>query len=428
VTLRISAMGGWALSLLATAACSTAMSGTGANTGSSSGSSVTPGGSGSGATAASTGTGSPGAGSTQASGTTGASSSGSALAATGASGSTVASGGGSGATAAGATGSTAGASDEAGVSTTGSGDDASTGTTANGDTPAWRAINTDTTGWRQTTFTARQVDPTVSDPNSHPDDMERASVDTSKPLKKKLCVVLTGIGTGPGQGIGDWAGHQGFHVFQVGYSNAISMAANGDTDPDTPGNTRMNQFDAKGRTPSNAQTLLPDSIQERTIKAIQYLVIHDPGGDWGWFLNQDGTMRWSDGCFIGYSYGATHLAVIARYVRLGLGVSTSGPQSEGFPAATWIMTPSATPIERMFAIYGADDGPATPGHYDDTTLALGYIGDVLMTTTTAAPGTPPYMGSHRIEVDGQGHTEFCAGMPPSYCYYMFGLPPFPAIP
>jgi hypothetical protein len=293
---------------------------------------------------------------------------------------------------------------------------------ADGDTPPARAINTDTMGWRQTTFSARQADPTVSDPASHPDDMQRASVDTSKPLKKKLCVVLTGIGTGPGQGIGDWAGHQGFHVFQVGYSNAIPAAASGDTNPDTPGNTRMNQFDGKGRTPANAQIKRPDSIEERTIKAIQYLMQKDPGGDWGWYLNADGTMRWSDGCFIGYSYGASHLAVIARFVRIGLGVSTSGPQSEGHPMATWITMPSATPVERLFAIYGSLDGPATPGHYDDTTMALGYIGSVVHTTVGGVPGTPPYMGSHRIEVDGQGHTEFCAGMPPLYCNYMFGLP------
>ena len=296
------------------------------------------------------------------------------------------------------------------------------------DTPAPRAIQTDTTGFRQIGFTARQVDPTVSDPNSHPDDMERASVDTSKPLKKKLCVVLTGIGTGPGQGIGDWAGRQGYHVFQVGYSNAIDMAAKGDTNPDTPGNTRMNQFDGKGRSPSNAQTLPQDSIEGRTVKAIQYLTTKDPGGDWGWFLNTDGTMRWSDGCFIGYSYGATHAAVIARSVRLGLAVSTSGPQSEGFPDATWIKMPSATPLERLFAIYGSEDGPDTPGHYNDTTAALGYLGDVLMTTTTALPGTPPYMNAHRIEVTGQGHTEFCAGNPPAYCQYMFGLPPFDSAP
>ncbi len=296
------------------------------------------------------------------------------------------------------------------------------------DTPAPREMQADTKGFRQTNFSARDADSTVSDPKSHPDDTQRASVDTSKPLKKKLCVVLTGIGTGPGQGIGDWAGHQGYHVFQVGYSNALDMAADGDTNPDTPGNTRMNQFDGKGRTPSNATTLRQDSIEGRTVAAIHYLEQKDPGGDWGWFLNSDGSMRWSDGCFIGYSYGATHLAVIARNVRLGLGVSTSGPQSEGHPDASWIKQPSATPVERLFAIYGSEDGPDDPGHYNDTTKALGYLGEVLTTTTTADPGSPPYMNAHRIEVTGQGHTEFCAGNPPQYCNYMFGLAPFSSAP
>jgi hypothetical protein len=422
VTLRIRTACGWALSIIvpmACGACNASMSGTGVDTGMSSGSMM--GGSTGATSISSTGT-TPSAGSgSSPAGASAATSSGSTIASAG---SRIA----SGSIAASQTGSStpSGASDDGGVSaTTGAdGGDAST-YAADGDTPAWRAINTDSAGWRQTSFSARTADPTVSDPNSHPDDLERAAVDTSMPLKKKLCVVLTGIGTGPGQGIGDWAGHQGYHVFQVGYSNAIAMAPNGNTNEDMPGNTRMNQFDAEGRMPANAQTLLPDSIQERTIKAIQYLTVHDPGGDWGWFLNQDGTMRWSDGCFIGYSYGATHLAVIARYVRLGLGVSVSGPQSEGFPNATWITTPSATPVERMFSMFGSEDGPAK---YIATTMALGYVGDVLMTTTTAPAGTPPFMGSHQIEVDGQGHTEFCAGQPPPYCYYMFGLPPFMPIP
>jgi hypothetical protein len=423
---RVRLMGA-CLSLMAASACSDNVAGTGAAsgtnssaTGAASAASGTTGGpsSASGAAAATSGASSGVA--TSGVATTGISGNDSGSASGGASGST-ASAGATGASGSAASGASAGATDsEAGITPEASTDEGGA-KNQGGDTPPWRAIQTDSTGWRQVQFSARQADPTVSDPNSHPDALQRASVDTSKPLKKKLCVVLTGIGTGPGQGVGDWAGHQGFHVFQVGYSNAISPAAPGDTNPDTPGNTRMNQFDGKGRTPSNAQTLRPDSIEERTIKAIQYLTKADPGGDWGWFLNQDGTMRWSDGCFIGYSYGASHLAVIARYVRIGLGVSTSGPQSEGHPAATWIMMPSATPLERLFAIYGSLDGPATPGHYDDTTKALGYIGDVLMTTTTAQPGTPPYMGSHRIEVDGQGHTEFCAGIPPPYCAYMFGL-------
>jgi hypothetical protein len=191
----------------------------------------------------------------------------------------------------------------------------------------------------------------------------------------------------------------------------------------------MNQFDGKGRTPSNANTKRFDSIEGRVIKGLQYLDKADPGADWGWFLNQDGTMRWSDGCFIGYSYGASHLAVIARYVRIGLGVSVSGPQSEGHPDANWLKMPSATPVERLWAMWGTQDEPATTdngykSHYTVTTGLLGYLGDVVHTTTSPTIGTPPFMGSHRISVDGQGHTEFCAGNPPVYCNLMFSLPPY----
>jgi hypothetical protein len=325
---------------------------------------------------------------------------------------------------AGAAGTTAGAGGTTGAA----------GATAAGDTPAWRAMMAPDGQNHNVRFTAQAADPTnaaAMDGASHAGNPQIAEVDMSKPLKKKLCVVLPGIGNGPGQGIGDWAGGQGYHVFQVAYSNDLEMAPNGDTNPDTPGNTRMNQFDGKGRTPSNADIKRFDSIEGRVIAGINYLVEHDPGGDWGWFLNQDGTMRWSDGCFIGYSYGATHLAVIARYVRLGLGVSVSGPQSEGFPGASWLKMPSATPVERMWAMWGTLDEPAMTdngykSHYTVTTGLLGYIGDVVHTTVGGgnALGTPPLMGSHRISVDGQGHTEFCAGMPPLYCNLMFALPPY----
>ncbi|MDB4982581.1 MAG: hypothetical protein JWM82_3333, partial [Myxococcales bacterium] len=298
----------------------------------------------------------------------------------------------------------------------------STGAGGVGDTPAWRPLMVTDSMRHSVKFSARMVDPTVSDGNSHPDAMESADVDTSKPLKKKLCVVLPGIGNGPGQGIGYWAASQGYHVFSVAYSNALGA---GDGTPDGMGNTRMNQFDGKGRTPAGANTTRADSIEGRTIKAIQYLTTHDQAADWGWFLNQDGTMRWSDGCFIGYSYGATHLAVIARYVRIGLGVSTSGPQSEDHPDSNWLKIPSATPVDRLWAIWGTTDEPKTTdngykSHYTVTTGLLGYLGDVVHTSVDASAGTPPYMGSHRLSVDGQGHTEFCASGHP-YCSYMFGL-------
>ena len=196
----------------------------------------------------------------------------------------------------------------------------------------------------------------------------------------------------------------------------------------------MNQFDqARAAHLLNAQTLRQDSIEQRTIEAIKYLEVKDPGGDWGWFLNQDGSMRWSDGCFIGYSYGASHLAVIARNVRIGLGVSTSGPQSEGHPDASWIKQPSATPLERLFAIYGSEDGPATPGHslQRHPRWRSAYLGDVVMTTTTPTPGDATVHGPRTVSrCTGQGHCRFCAGathLAYRQCH-MFGLPPFAPIP
>jgi hypothetical protein len=376
-------------------------------------------------------------------GTTGAAGS----ATTGAAGSDATGAAGSGTTGAAGSGTTgaAGAATMTGVGgTTGAAGSGTTGAAGNGGTTGAGGASTtgDTAPWRDmmasdgmrhnVRFSAKTADPTnaaMMDGASHPGDNQIAEVDASKPLKKKLCVVLPGIGNGPGQGIGDWAAGQGYHVFQVAYSNAISEAANGDTNLDTPGNTRMNQFDGKGRTPSNANTKRYDSIEGRLIAGINYLVDHDPGADWGWFLNKDGTMRWSDGCFIGYSYGASHLAVIARFVRIGLGVSVSGPQSEGHPDANWLKMPSATPVERLWGMWGTQDEPAPTdagfkSHYTTTTMLLGYLGDVVHTTVGGQLGTPPLMGSHRISVDGQGHTEFCAGMPPLYCNLMFALPPY----
>ena len=102
------------------------------------------------------------------------------------------------------------------------------GATTAGDTPPWRDFVSGDTMRHNLRFSAKTADPdnaAAMDGNSHPGDNQIAEVDMTKPLKKKLCVVLPGIGNGPGQGIGDWAGGQGYHVFQVAYSNAISIDA-----------------------------------------------------------------------------------------------------------------------------------------------------------------------------------------------------------
>jgi hypothetical protein len=290
------------------------------------------------------------------------------------------------------------------------------------DTPAPRPIHTDDAGFREKTFTAQSLDPQAT--QGHATSTEYAAVDTSKPLMQELCVVLTDENEPPGIATADWMYPHGFHVLQIAYENDITMGPPGDTNPSTPGNTRMDQFDAAGRV-TWVTIQRPDSLEERVVKALQHMVTADPGGDWGWYLNPDGnSVRWSSGCFVGYGYGGTMAAVIARYVRLAHAVSLSAPDAEGRPDAAWLTTPSATPLDRVFAIYGQDDDPASAGGYNDTTGALGYLGSVDVVGLTAAPATTnPYGGSHRLELTGSGKGSYCnagADYPP--CLYSFGLP------
>jgi hypothetical protein len=286
---------------------------------------------------------------------------------------------------------------------------------------------------RDIQFTAASLDPMAN--SGHQGDNQHGRFDSSKPTKWKLIVLLPGIGGGPGLGTSGWISSQGFHEFDVAYDSAIPGAPNKPdpraSDPATVGNTRMNQFDGKGRTPTcsddNCTANAPlvtrsNSIEQRVLNGIKHLAMIDPMGGWDWYLNADGnSIRWSDCGFFGYSYGATHAAVISVYVRLGLVVVGSGPWNESHPEATWIRTASATPGDRAYAIFGKMDG-RYPDYINETKM-LGWPGPYPFEIPTTIQGplnapAPWYMGSHSLQVDDQGHTEFCAGSV-AECLYAF---------
>ena len=287
---------------------------------------------------------------------------------------------------------------------------------------------------RDIMFTAASLDPNAK--NGHAGESQHGRFDSSKPTKWKLIVLLPGIGGGPGGlGTSGWIASRGYHELDVAYDSGIPGAPDKPdpraSDPATVGNTRMNQFDGKGRTPAcgddqcsaNAPAITrADSIEERVLRGIKHLAEVDPMGGWDWYLNADGSsVRWSDCGFFGYSYGATHAAVISVYVRLGLVVVGSGPWNESHPEATWIRTASATPGDRAYAIFGKMDGRYPD--YTAETKSLGWQGPYPFEIKTSTHGlltdpAPWYMGSHSILVDDQGHTEFCA-TDYSECLYAF---------
>jgi hypothetical protein len=379
----------------------------------------------------STGTG----GDTGASGTTGSGVSGTTGTSTGTAGSTS---GGAGATgAAGSTTGGGGAGGGAGVATGTAG--AAGGTTgaagASTDPPPPRPINVTGTGVYQG---------------------NGLRLDKSKKIMGKLVLYLGGIcgGTGAG-GIESFVNGYGFHT----YAPATQTCVNGgdanhapyrtmltSTDPAVVananrivGDARMELWDGVDRVPF--VTVAPGkSIQDETIAALKAGMTQDPGGDWGYFLNADGTLRTTDVWVVGYSWGSQTWAMISSYVRFGRVICTSGPQAEGFPNADWILKPgpNRTPPDRQFTLLGfnanypsmdkLDTAPNTVTSMIDTTTKAGWLGPPI----NVHPGDlGPFAPGHQIAMVGSdpnspgGHTVFCTNNPKNgwipVCQYVFGV-------
>jgi hypothetical protein len=285
---------------------------------------------------------------------------------------------------------------------------------------------------KQFTFNAKQLDPMAgtSTPDTNAGSQEFAMLDAKRPkIQGKLVLTMGGIGTCCGQGgIGGFAVGLGFH--HMGIAMLTTNSALPDSFKDTAknmpddmeanrqmGDGRMEAWDGKDRV-SWLNINEHDSFAYRTAMALKYMVTQDPGGDWGYFLNADGSVRWSDVYLVGYSYGSQTLAVVGKYVRIGRGIATSGPVDEGFPNATWIKAASATPLERMFGLYGSSNLDTKV----QTATAAGWLGPPV--TVNGGATTADLMMGHQFILQGQGHSEFCAGDGGQWkalCQYSFGV-------
>jgi len=304
------------------------------------------------------------------------------------------------------------------------------------DTPPVRPLNINPAAAanKQISFTAKQLDPMAgtSTPDTNAGSQQHGMVDTKRPkIQGKLVMTMGGIGTCCGQGgIGGFAVGLGFHEMAVAMLTTNSalpdkykdQAKNMPNDVEANrqmGDGRMEAWDGKDRV-DWLNINEHDSFAYRAALGLKYLQEQDPGGDWAYFLNADGTVRWSDVYLVGYSYGSQTLAVVGKYVRIGRGIATSGPVDEGFPNATWLKAPSATPLERMIGLFGSTNL--------DTKVQTGTAAGWLTPAVTVKAGatTADLMMGHMFILDGQGHGEFCAGDGGNWkalCQYAFGYTP-----
>jgi hypothetical protein len=195
------------------------------------------------------------------------------------------------------------------------------------------------------------------------------------------------------------------------------------------GDARTDLWDGKGRVTWN--TVAPGkSMLAETLAAIQYGMTNDPGGDWGYFLNTDGTLRTTDVWVVGYSWGSQTWAMVSTYVRFGRVVCTSGPVDEGWPNATWMTDPSATPEDRKFDLVGQDS--PWPTQMDQILLNAtkaswpGTVTNVLPNGTPTSYTSDQHLFSLVGGVGGMtpgGHSVFCNDNPANgwipLCKYAF---------
>lgn len=274
------------------------------------------------------------------------------------------------------------------------------------------------------------------------------SVNKTKPIQGKLVLLLGGICTGTGAGgFESFVKQNGFHVFAPKTQTCVNSAPDKYKDiiktaPDDAeanrqvGDARVELWDGVDRV-DWVTVNKGESIVEQTLGAIEYGKANDPGGDWGYFLNADGSLRTTDVWVVGYSWGSQSWAMISSYVRFGRVIVTSGPVAEGFPNGAWMTHPSATPNDRKYLLVGlkepypsANDGDKGDMEKFVNVTKAGWVGAATNVTPTSAG---PYTAEqHLFAMIGSnntspgGHTVFCNDNPSNgwlpVCKHVLGLP------
>ncbi|HVZ75387.1 MAG TPA: hypothetical protein VHJ20_23585 [Polyangia bacterium] len=229
-----------------------------------------------------------------------------------------------------------------------------------------------------------------------------------------------------------WLGKRGFHVFGVKFYHCQHIDNwSAPYGRDYPTNCRLQTFDGMARggaeNDANGNVTATNNIAYKIKTGLAMLHASYPQEDWGYFLNQDGSVRWSDVAMTGYSHGAQTAAMLAHYVRLYRVVSRSGPRENNcgngalvgaydpnnppFKAncdmsqwGSWEDVPFVTPVERVFSFAGTMDTQFGDDMWSCDHMK--YVGLPFDVSNTAPPYDGlTYDGSHRF-ISSEGHTAF----------------------
>lgn len=229
-----------------------------------------------------------------------------------------------------------------------------------------------------------------------------AWIDPTAPTNNQLFVYMPGTFDVPGTAllIQQEAARLGYHVIGLMYVDGtyIQGLCASQPDPSTCSyDARLEILTGQDVSPF-VSVNVPNSIDNRLTKLLQYLAINYPNEGWSRFV-ANGRPLWSKIAVGGWSQGGGHAAFIAKF-RVVARVVMFSALNEFYAGAppSWASTGHVTPSARYFGL--AHDRDYTGGTYlgilgDWTALGMDTFGSKVQVETSA----PPYGMTHELFTD-----------------------------
>jgi hypothetical protein len=249
-------------------------------------------------------------------------------------------------------------------------------------------------------LTVHIVNPQATDPViDQALDNHYAWIDPTAPTNGQLFVYMPGTADVPANAllVQQMAARLGYHVIGLMYVDGtqIQGLCVGQPDPSTCSYDARFEILTGQDVSALVDVNVPNSIDNRLTKLLQYLAINYPQEGWSTFL-AGGHPQWSKIAVGGWSQGGAQAAFIAKFRYVARVVMFSAPvESYGGAPPTWESTGHVTPTGRYFGLAHDRDGfyPGIVGGW--TALGMDALGAQVQVENT----TPPYSFTHELFTD-----------------------------
>lgn len=225
------------------------------------------------------------------------------------------------------------------------------------------------------TFT---VHPNVIDANYDILDDDNTITINTVSQNNKLFLFLGGTGTTTSSysALINKAADIGYDVINLSYYNetaAASLSGNSDS-------LVFNKFRQElcFGTPVSGDVTIDtlNSIYQRTVNLLNYLVINYPSHNWGQYLSSPTTLNWDKIAVGGHSQGSGHAAYLAKYYPVNRVLMFSGPNDYHdiyLRSANWLRTPGITPYFKHYSYLSLNDEIVDYSKQLENTIGLGMF-------------------------------------------------------